>query len=103
VRSREIDPTGLMQRSAARIAELLPTRFVVMGHTHKPTASVIGPQSTYVNLGNWGVDDSEGMMPDAPRTHLVIRWVDGRHRAEFYRWDADRGLAVEPLPLLAEG
>jgi UDP-2,3-diacylglucosamine pyrophosphatase LpxH len=90
-RHSEVNPTPTMIRAARRIAELLPTRFVVMGHTHEPVMQRVRSDVTYVNLGNWGVDDLDGDSEDAPRTHLVLRWVDGRHRAEFFRWDRDRG------------
>lgn len=98
-RLADIDPSQAMRRGARRISQLLDARFIVMGHTHDPIAERISEQSTYVNLGNWGADDLEPH-PDSepPRTHLVLRWIDGQLRAEFCRWDSDRGPLPQPLP-----
>lgn len=100
--ARVFDPPGALRRGAAHIAKLLPTRFVVMGHTHTPTMETIDNGATYVNLGGWAVDDldeeltedADGQPHDAPCTHLVIRHVDGQPRAELRRWCSRTGIKL---------
>jgi UDP-2,3-diacylglucosamine pyrophosphatase LpxH len=95
----DLDPKQAMRKGAGRIAQLFDARFIVMGHTHDPLAERIDDRATYVNLGNWGIDDlDDAAHEDAPRTHLVLRWIDGQLRAEFCRWDRDRGPLPQPLP-----
>ncbi len=117
--SRVLDPTSALKRGAAHVAQLLPARFVVMGHTHAPLMESMANGATYVNLGGWAVDDldehhaeyesaqeltdaplaSEVARPAltaeqarrAPCTHLVIRHIDGQPRAELRRWDSRTG------------
>jgi len=96
-RLMDLDPTEAMRRGARRIAQLLPSRLVVMGHTHRPEVVRVSDESTYVNLGTWAVDDLDGEVPEAQRMHLVVRWVGDRFRAEFYRWDTVLGPVLEPL------
>jgi UDP-2,3-diacylglucosamine pyrophosphatase LpxH len=92
VRRRDVNPTSAMRKGAARIAQLFPSRFVVMGHTHVPiTETIEGTTTTYVNLGGWAVDDLDGPPHEASRTHMVIRWVGGHPTAQLLRWDTDRG------------
>jgi hypothetical protein len=100
---RVIDPRNALRQGATRIAQLLPTRFVVMGHTHAPTMEPIAQGVTYVNLGGWAVDDLDELSPEertsvpgrrAPCTHLVIRHVDGVPQAELCRWDSLEGASV---------
>jgi UDP-2,3-diacylglucosamine pyrophosphatase LpxH len=89
--SRVADPCVALRRRAGRIAELLPTRFVVMGHTHRPLTESIAEGVTYVNLGGWAVDDLDQEVDAAPCTHLVIRDVGGQLEAELRRWCSDEG------------
>jgi UDP-2,3-diacylglucosamine pyrophosphatase LpxH len=91
--SRVIDQCAALRDGARRVAELLPTRFVVMGHTHAPVMESIANGVTYVNLGGWAVDDldAEHAVPPAPCTHLVIREKDGVPHAELRRWCSERG------------
>lgn len=96
LRRLDVDPKIPMRRAAKRIAELFPVRFVIMGHTHEPLTEELEGDTTYVNLGHWGVDDLDDPNVDAPRTHLVLRFIDGEHRAEFLRWDPELG----PVPVL---
>jgi UDP-2,3-diacylglucosamine pyrophosphatase LpxH len=86
--SRVLDPDGALRRGAARVAALMPARFVVMGHTHMPVMEPIADGVTYINLGGWAVDDldSAGTVDSAPCTHLVIRHIDGVAHAELRRW-----------------
>jgi hypothetical protein len=90
-----IDPSDAMRRSAESIARMLPVLYVVMGHTHQPTSHRLeesaSESTTYVNVGNWAVDDLDGPDRAPPRTHLVIRHVEGRPVAEFCAWDPDLG------------
>jgi UDP-2,3-diacylglucosamine pyrophosphatase LpxH len=97
--ARVHDPGLALRRGAARIAQLLPTRFVVMGHTHQPVVEALGATTTYVNLGAWAEEDldDEGPLAPAPRTHLVIRQVDDAARAELMTWDT----ALGPRPFCA--
>jgi UDP-2,3-diacylglucosamine pyrophosphatase LpxH len=91
-RSRVADARDALRAGAARVAQLLPARFVVMGHTHLPLMERLTEACTYVNLGGWAVDDLEpGAVHPAPYTHLVIRHVDGEPRAELLRWDPEHG------------
>jgi UDP-2,3-diacylglucosamine pyrophosphatase LpxH len=102
--SRVFDPPSALKRGAERIAQLLPTRFVVMGHTHAATMEPTSNGATYVNLGGWAVDDLdveheaalEAPSDDrrAPCTHLVIRHVDGKPLAELRRWDSRTGVSL---------
>lgn len=99
---RVVDPCAALRRRAGRIAELLPTRFVVMGHTHVPLTEPIGEGVTYVNLGGWAVDDLDEEVDPAPCTHLVIRDVDGHVEAELRRWSTEQGPAlIRAIPSLA--
>lgn len=93
-RFRVIDPSDAMRRSAESIARMLPVLYVVMGHTHQPVVQSLAPNTTYVNVGNWAVDDLDGPDRPPPRTHLVIRHVDGRPVAEFCAWDPATGPRV---------
>jgi len=79
---------------ARRIAKLLPTRWIVMGHTHTPRVQPLDERTTYVNLGHWGVDDLDHPGATAPCTHMVLRIVAGQPIAEFLRWDPVLG----PMP-----
>jgi UDP-2,3-diacylglucosamine pyrophosphatase LpxH len=97
--SRVIDQCAALRRGAARVAELFPARFVVMGHTHAPLMEPLAGGATYVNLGGWAEDDldapTEGQHePNAPRTHLVIRHENGEPRAELRRWCSLNGPSV---------
>lgn len=99
---RVVDPCSALRRRAGRIAELLPTRFVVMGHTHVPLTESLGEGVTYVNLGGWAVDDLDAEVAPAPCTHLVIRDVDGRFEAELRRWSSEQGPALlRSIPSIA--
>jgi UDP-2,3-diacylglucosamine pyrophosphatase LpxH len=107
-RGRVIDASEALRRGAERIAALMPAKFIVMGHTHQPRVQPIqagGTHAVYVNLGNWGVDDIDvDERPyDAPRTHLVIRHLDGAPRAEFCRWNSKTGVECTPLSLVPSG
>jgi hypothetical protein len=93
----DLDPTPAMRAAARRIAEILPTRYVVMGHTHDPAMVDMKEGSTYVNLGNWG-SDSPDEHDSASRTHLVLRWAGDDLRTEFLRWVPETG----PEPVLVE-
>lgn len=96
----DLDPTPTMRAAARRIAEILPTRFVVMGHTHRPTLLNMSATSTYVNLGNWGSDSPDEDDTQASRTHLVLRWIGEDLCTEFLRWVPDRG--PEPVAVAVE-
>ncbi len=94
LRDRDIDPTRAMREAARRIAELVETRFVVMGHTHLPAVVPFDGRVTYVNLGAWAVDEIDPSAAQASRTHLVLRWIDGEICAELLRWSPEDGQPV---------
>jgi hypothetical protein len=85
--ARDFDPRDALRAGAERVAELVPARFVVMGHTHDPRVEALPAGATYINLGGWAVDDLDGSAAygAAPYTHLVIREVDGVPQAELCR------------------
>jgi hypothetical protein len=85
---RVIEPHAALRRGAKQVAELMPARYVVMGHSHKPVMEPLGKNSTYINLGNWTADLADDHAPPAPCTHLVIRHgADGKPEATFCTWD----------------
>jgi UDP-2,3-diacylglucosamine pyrophosphatase LpxH len=93
-------PTKRMQRSAAKIAALFGTRYVIMGHTHEPAFDEVSPGVRYVNLGSWGEDDP----PDERATHdqspcsfLVLRFHNDDYQAQYLRWDSLRGPVPFPV------
>jgi UDP-2,3-diacylglucosamine pyrophosphatase LpxH len=94
-RRRTVDPAGRMVQSAARLANLFPAAFIVMGHTHAPARVAInGGEATYFNVGSWAEEEGDDGKPAdenyrAARTHLVIHRTDGRPVAEFLEWDGD--------------
>ena len=72
----------------------MPARYVVMGHTHRPFMQALTDHATYVNLGNWAIDELN-RSPKAPCSHLVIRHdVMGRPSAVLYGWDRRQGASV---------
>ena len=93
-----IDASDALRERASRVASLLPTAFVVMGHTHMPEMRSTGHgDRTYVNLGAWAEEEEQALDDDAAppkqasRTHLVVEIDgDGPH-AELLRWDAVTG------------
>lgn len=87
LRRADVDCDQALEVAAKRISAIMPSRYVVMGHTHRPRVAELGDSSTYVNLGNWGTDDLEGPEQEAPRTHFVVRWAGDEPRAGLYRWD----------------
>ena len=91
LREQEVNPADAMRRGAERVARIMRSRFVVMGHTHAPCFEDLGAGSTYVNLGHWGVDDLDGVADEPTRTHLVLRAAGEGFVAELRRWHAGRG------------
>ncbi|MBK8171202.1 MAG: metallophosphoesterase [Sandaracinaceae bacterium] len=76
-----------LRRIAGNIAELVPARFVVMGHTHEAIMARVAANTTYVNLGAWAVDElaEEASTKSAACTHLVIRHDETKKpQAEFF-------------------
>lgn len=90
---RKVDPTTTLMERAAQLSRLFPAAFVVMGHTHVPTARPAG-DATYINLGSWAEEEP---LPDADpmaaperaaRTHAVIHVSDDGAKAELRTWDS---------------
>lgn len=95
--SKVHDAVSAVRRGAMRVAQLLPTPFIVMGHTHAPTFEPVADGITYVNLGSWAHDDLDGPVADAARTHLVIRVIDGRPHATLLEWDPETRACRVPI------
>jgi UDP-2,3-diacylglucosamine pyrophosphatase LpxH len=95
-RTRVLDPHASLRAGAAKLAEIMPARYYVMGHTHKAVMEQVRAGSTYVNLGNWSVDLADVHAPKAPCSHLVIRYDErsSRHTATLYGWNSASGAAV---------
>ncbi|HKU41263.1 MAG TPA: hypothetical protein VJR89_24035 [Polyangiales bacterium] len=94
-KSRVLEPHAALKLGAKRLAELLPARYVVMGHTHQPSMEPLTPATTYVNLGNWSDDLLDEGVATAPCTHLVIRHGEsGRAEARLCGWDGQLGARV---------
>jgi len=90
-RQRCVDPAAQLVDRASQLARLFPAAFVVMGHTHVPTAVRAG-EATYINVGSWAEEepDADGGEPyRAARTHLVIRVRQGAPEAHFCAWAPD--------------
>jgi UDP-2,3-diacylglucosamine pyrophosphatase LpxH len=83
-RRRSVDPAMTMAERATHLAKLFPAAFVVMGHTHIPTAARAG-EATYINVGSWAENDAESER--AARTHLVIHVTETGPHAEFCAWE----------------
>jgi hypothetical protein len=103
----QVDPASAMEHRAPTLARLLPSSFVVMGHTHVPVTKTLG-DAHYVNLGSWAEEEPDpGEDPTkvyrAARTHLVIHAKEGRHEAHLNEWRTGEGPKVvtsliRPLP-----
>jgi UDP-2,3-diacylglucosamine pyrophosphatase LpxH len=92
---RVLEPHDALRQGAVRLAELMPARYVVMGHTHRPMMEALTPATTYVNLGNWTGDLLDEQGPAAPCTHLVIRQGEaGQLEAQLFGWDGKSGSRV---------
>lgn len=92
---RVIEPHAALRRGAEKLAELMPARYIVMGHTHKPVMAHVAQGSAYVNLGHWSDDLLADHAPPAPCTHLVIRHLPGgRAEASLCAWDVTLGPRV---------
>lgn len=85
------NPDASLRKGAERIAQILPARYVVMGHTHIPRFEQIAPGVHYVNLGMWSTDDLDEVGEPAPCSHLVVRTGGAEPSAQLLRWDKARG------------
>jgi UDP-2,3-diacylglucosamine pyrophosphatase LpxH len=93
--SKVLDPHTALRLGASKLSLLLPARYVVMGHTHRPEMHSLNAASTYFNLGNWTSDVMEDPPPRAPCTHLVIRHdAGGQPEATLCRWQVSEGACV---------
>lgn len=90
--SRVLEPHAALIQGASKLVSLLPARYVVMGHTHRPVMESLPSAATYVNLGNWTVDLLDDHAPKAACSHLVIRHDrSGKPMATLYGWESDKG------------
>lgn len=86
-RARRVDPAARMTDRAGHLARLFPAAFVVMGHTHAPSATRAG-DATYVNVGSWS--EIEDDTDRAARTHLVIHETPSAVEGVLLRWSPPR-------------
>lgn len=97
-----IDTTEELRERAPHVVALLPTAFIVMGHTHIPEVRRMNDQqATYVNLGGWHEEEVEpDARPEPPsRTHFVLHAADvgdgtPNDDAEvggLFRWQSSEG------------
>ncbi|MET0389697.1 MAG: hypothetical protein ABW321_27235 [Polyangiales bacterium] len=96
VRSAKVlGPHAALHNRARKLVDLMPARYVVMGHTHKPFLDTLTPKATYVNLGYWTIDLLDHHAPKSPCSHLVIRHdASGQPEATLFSWDSARGATV---------
>jgi UDP-2,3-diacylglucosamine pyrophosphatase LpxH len=97
-KARIVDAAENLAAKAPQLAALFPAAFVVMGHTHTPVHAPAG-QSTYINLGSWAeeeADEETAHVARAARTHLVIRFREGKPEAELLQWES--GFGPKKLP-----
>jgi len=93
--ARVLSPHAALHSRARKLGELMPARYIVMGHTHRPFMQSVADMSTYVNLGNWAIDHLDQRSHKPPCSHLVIRSDDsGRPAATLYSWDRKRGASL---------
>jgi UDP-2,3-diacylglucosamine pyrophosphatase LpxH len=80
--AREVSISPKLHAAAEALSRLIEVPLVVMGHSHKPTDTVLQDGRTrYVNLGSWVSASKADKETDAGCPHLVIR----ANRAEFIR------------------
>ena len=66
-----------------------------MGSSDCSFMQSVSDMSTYVNLGNWAIDQLDRRSHKPPCSHLVIRRDDaGRPAATLYSWDRKRGASL---------
>jgi UDP-2,3-diacylglucosamine pyrophosphatase LpxH len=89
------EPHDALRRGAEKLAELMPARYIVMGHTHRPVMEPLPHDSTYVNLGNWTADLLDDHAPASPCTYLVVEHdAAGRAAATLCAWSPESGPRV---------
>ena len=94
-----VEPSAELRESSVRVSRLLPTAFVVMGHTHLPEVEAAGPGSTYVNLGAWAEEETVGgASPALPatRTHFVLIHAEHGASAELLTWEGGAPRPFQP-------
>jgi hypothetical protein len=92
----EVSPK--LREGAARVAPVVGTPFVVMGHSHKPELSPLPGGATFVNTGCWLQPDANrsahGARCDCPLTYVELRTEpSGETIARLMRWCLDQGRA----------
>jgi UDP-2,3-diacylglucosamine pyrophosphatase LpxH len=90
-RHRVLEPSAVLRERSARVAKLFPAAFVVMGHTHLPEMTRAA-ETTYVNLGAWGEEETPDGKPTAlpaTRTHLVLARSGSDVTAELRVWEGN--------------
>jgi UDP-2,3-diacylglucosamine pyrophosphatase LpxH len=89
-KQRTLDATASLRRAAAKLAQRVKARFIVMGHTHHPMRVALDEDRWYFNVGNWTHEEwSAGLPPiRAPLSHLVIDALPGSASAELRSWSS---------------
>lgn len=97
---RESDPR-VLRRAAARIAEILPVRYITFGHSHMEDIwKVPGQDIWYFNTGTWTpVLDAENRIL-RPVLHMPALLVESG-KARLVRWNDGCG-RFENLPVLKD-
>ncbi|MEY4576784.1 MAG: hypothetical protein RL701_1487, partial [Pseudomonadota bacterium] len=94
-RSKVMSPHAALHGRAHKLVDLMPARYVVMGHSHRPYMRALSDASTYVNLGNWALDQLDHRAPRPPCSHLVLRHDEnGRALGTLFSWHRKRGATV---------
>jgi hypothetical protein len=107
-----VDAQPLLQTAATRVAQIFGVRFVVMGHSHKPTDEAIGGRSRYLNTGTWTNVKSEGFphVLVVGRAAKLLRWtgpaaalaaVEAREKAPVVEQVTPAPPMGQPRPVLA--
>jgi UDP-2,3-diacylglucosamine pyrophosphatase LpxH len=87
---RQTDAHPMLQRAAARVAQVFDVKYVVMGHSHRAVEERVG-NACYFNLGSWTPGRSNDGFP-----HVVV----AGGTAELRRWKgppAARLVAPDPI------
>jgi len=95
LRMRRITEVVGLRRTADRIARLFGVRYVVLGHSHAAGSWALANGTTYVNVGTWVPDGSEGFF-----VYFKITEHDGRREGRLWRWNKRK---VKPEPFGAPG
>ncbi len=89
---RDTDLTPKLRVAARKLAPLVRTPYLVMGHTHRAEAVDLGNGVTYLNTGCWlnpeGEVQPHGITCDCPTTFVSATNIEGTGpmRVSLHRW-----------------